>query len=632
VPGLRRAKVEIVWEPPWSKGMMSASDKLQAGEAPIVSLLIAVAGLVGSDEPPPVETGLTETVEVRLVTIDVVALDADDRALPGLTKADFLLYVDGQESPIDTLDVVCSDAPMDDPESKRFGKWTTPPNLAQGKRRIVLAFDYLHLGGLLATQTLRDFQDVFAAKSGIADEEVMVVALTGGLRVEQPFSPDRARLVETLRRMEHDITLWNGNFRHLTERPLFGGLGALMTVLRTLPGSKAVVFVSAWQGSDVYNEPDFRELAARASDAQTAIYSYDAVGLVAFPRVGGARGLARLASSTGGRATRNNNDPTILGCRYTLGFYDREPREGRQHEIRVAAARRGIRVIHAERYSFPTLAERREMSIEAAFLAPQMFSGGGVRAHVFAVAPKDAKHWESLVVVEFPVEIAGGARSETSREFGAVLLRDGNIQHSFDRTITLTATDEPEGSAEHRIAFVEPALVRAGSYTLRTVMTESGSETPHAVETQVVVPEIPRGAPFLVGPTLGRGAGDDVVVFGGGQVEGAAGDRTAGVGDLRPLLVSETGRTTPLAAITQACVVKARRKGPWVVERALLSPEGEPVVSPAGIPFAPEGKDHVVCRQIVDELAMADLPLGRYTFQAILARETRRVPLALVAD
>jgi hypothetical protein len=49
------------------------------------------------------------------------------------------------------------------------------------------------------------------------DEELMVVALTGGLRVEQPFTKDRGVVVDTLRRMEHDISLWNGNFGHLTE-------------------------------------------------------------------------------------------------------------------------------------------------------------------------------------------------------------------------------------------------------------------------------------------------------------------------------------------------------------------------------------------------------------------------------
>ena len=137
----------------------------------------------------------------------------------------------------------------------------------------------------------------------------------------------------------------------------------------------------------------------------------------------------------------------------------------------------------------------------------------------------------------------------------------------------------------------------------------------------------------LVGPTLGGGGGDDVVVFGGGGVEGAPADRVGGASDFRPLIVNETGRSSPLAAITQVCVVKPRRgDAPWVVERTLLSASGEPAASFAGIEVAPEGKRAVWCRRIVDELAIAELPVGRYAFQAVLAGETRKVPIALVAD
>jgi hypothetical protein len=107
----------------------------------------------------------------------------------------------------------------------------------------------------------------------------MVVALTSGLRIEQPFTRDRRTVIDTLRRMERDLTLWGADFSHLTEYPLFSGLDALMTVLRAVPGPKGVVFVSAGQGPGVSYEPDFRRLAARASDAQTAIYAVDCQGL-----------------------------------------------------------------------------------------------------------------------------------------------------------------------------------------------------------------------------------------------------------------------------------------------------------------------------------------------------------------
>ena len=43
------------------------------------------------------------------------------------------------------MDSYCGDTPQDDPRSLRVGGWATPPDLANATRRVVLAFDYLHL-------------------------------------------------------------------------------------------------------------------------------------------------------------------------------------------------------------------------------------------------------------------------------------------------------------------------------------------------------------------------------------------------------------------------------------------------------------------------------------------------------
>lgn len=261
--------------------------------APFLVTVLAASGLVAPSPPAaPLPSELKESIEVRLVTIDVVALDAADVTVPGLTKDDFELFVDGKPAEIDTLDAFCGSGAEADPKSRRLGDWTTPKDLVDGKRRIVLAFDYLHLPtapsigpnggpGMYHTAALEDFQNVLEAKTGIADEEVMVVALTGGIRVEQPFTKDRQVVVDTLKRMEHDISLWNGNFVHLTEEPLFTSLRALVTVLRVSPGPKAVVFVSAGPGPGNTYDLDFERLAAAASDAQVSFYPVDCMGIYA---------------------------------------------------------------------------------------------------------------------------------------------------------------------------------------------------------------------------------------------------------------------------------------------------------------------------------------------------------------
>jgi VWFA-related protein len=255
-------------------------------------LLIATAATSAQSPPPePQKISMKESVEVRLVTIDVVALDKHETTVPDMTKADFELYVDGKPTAIDTLDPTCEGGAQADPKSKAFGGWATPANLERGTRRIVLAFDYLHLTTmpcpdqvgpcLYLTRALENFQDVLERKTGIFDEQIMVVALTGGLRVEQPFTKDRQAVVDALHRMEYDVSLWNGRFDHLTEQPLFGSLRALVTVLRTVPGPKSVVFVSAGAGpGDVY-DLDFEHLAAEATDAEVSFYPVDCMGLYA---------------------------------------------------------------------------------------------------------------------------------------------------------------------------------------------------------------------------------------------------------------------------------------------------------------------------------------------------------------
>jgi VWFA-related protein len=246
----------------------------------VLLLALGCTWATAADDAPPIESGLHESVEIRLVTVDVVALDTAERTVSDLTKADFKLLVDGREMPIDTLDVRCDGGAADDPKSKRFGQWATPADLSSGTRRVVLAFDYLHLASTqYSTMALQEFQRTLSAKTGVRDEEMMVVALGGGLRVEQPFTKDRDAVVATLRRMEHDISLWNGNFSHLTELPLFAGLESLVTVLHSVEGPTAVVFLTAGRGPGRRYQLEFEHLAAAANDAKVAFYPVDLRGM-----------------------------------------------------------------------------------------------------------------------------------------------------------------------------------------------------------------------------------------------------------------------------------------------------------------------------------------------------------------
>ena len=115
--------------------------------------------------------------------------------------------------------------------------------------------------------------------SAAPDDRIMVVALNGGLRVEQPFTSDHGRVLETLTRMEYDLTLWEPSFYHLNERVFFEPFEALLDVLSFEPGGKALVLFSDHPGRADTDDLFFADLAASAAASRCSIYPVEASGL-----------------------------------------------------------------------------------------------------------------------------------------------------------------------------------------------------------------------------------------------------------------------------------------------------------------------------------------------------------------
>ena len=98
----------------------------------------------GAGESAPLPSGSQERVQVRLVTLDVVVEDRKGSTVPGLTAQDFDLLVDHRRTPVDTLDESCTGAvgPL---RADREQEWASAQAPQGVPRRIILAFDYLHL-------------------------------------------------------------------------------------------------------------------------------------------------------------------------------------------------------------------------------------------------------------------------------------------------------------------------------------------------------------------------------------------------------------------------------------------------------------------------------------------------------
>jgi VWFA-related protein len=231
-----------------------------------LALAAALAsGPTPEGQPAPVDSGLVERVDVRLVVLDVFVLDRRGNSVPGLNDGDFDVTVDGRRVALAGLDVSCSEGAE--------------------KPRVVLVFDYQHLDEVQRGQALELVRR--ALEGGAAPgTEIMIAALTGGLRLEQGFTRDHERVQATLHRMQNDATLFAGNFSHLNESGFVDGLASLFDVAGTFPGPKAVVLYSAMK--DVPLEEQFRQLAAQAAASRCAVYPVDVRGL-ADSRVPGTR-------------------------------------------------------------------------------------------------------------------------------------------------------------------------------------------------------------------------------------------------------------------------------------------------------------------------------------------------------
>jgi VWFA-related protein len=254
------------------------------GTAALFAALLAVSVLDvtaqdSAERVDPLASDLEEEVGIQLILIDTVVVDRAGRTVPDLTFDDFEIIVDGKPVDVDTLDVSCT-GPMDDPQQVRRASKRPHLPTSGAVRRIVIVLDYLHLGPIARTDVLERAREM--VRHGMtSNDEVMVVAIAGGLRIEQTFTSDRQRVEDVLEQMEYDISLWNGNFTHLTEQPFFASMNALFNVLGSVPGHKGIVMYSNSGARSDENDLKFARLAASASASRCSIYPVHAAGLVA---------------------------------------------------------------------------------------------------------------------------------------------------------------------------------------------------------------------------------------------------------------------------------------------------------------------------------------------------------------
>ena len=160
-----------------------------------------------------------------------------------LAAEDFEIRAAAKIRPVDTLDVRCDPGALAEPEAVTKASRREAPDYSDGSRKIVLALDYLHLPPILRPEVLERARESVRHAASPGDE-VMVVALNGGRRVEQHFTDDLDEVVGTLDRMEFDITLWQPDYFHLHESLFVDPLVALLDILGQYPENNTIVLYS----------------------------------------------------------------------------------------------------------------------------------------------------------------------------------------------------------------------------------------------------------------------------------------------------------------------------------------------------------------------------------------------------
>lgn len=553
----------------------------------------------------PLDIGQTEQVEVQLVLLDVYVLDRQGRTVPGLGPDDFVVKLDGRKVPVSTLDVDC---PVGERHDPRVGERL--PRIDGGAepvapRKIVLAFDYYHMDWAIDSV---EFARRALAELQAGGEQHMVVSMGQILRIEQKLTTDSDAVIAALDRMVYDSALFAGHYDRLTERRVFDRLLALLDLMETIPGRKVVLLFSGPFLKDGWtHDPYYEKLAALAAATRTAIYPIDSRGLV--PTLATVDpDLARIAVETGGRLTVNTNDLTLayaraqrdLGCTYTLGLYDPDPTVNDERRVLIKMRPHGLLAHHPSRYVLRSPETKVRSMARTASMASEMFESDGLGSEAFVTRPVGPGKWEVVLALDVPAHLEHGFPHGDGYHLGGVVRRpSGTPVHEFKRLVRL---DRPEafGRQGERL-FYERLKLRPGEYLLNLYLYNEMMDQPLAVLGNFVIPEVPRGEPFLVGPTIGRPA------------EGLL---ASAISPVLPLPGAEIEPGGEMASLTRLCWVGGgdpELEGS--VARRVERSGGEAVEVFDTLPIDLHKKRKVHCQALVDEVATEALAAGAYNFR-----------------
>lgn len=168
-------------------------------------LAAALFATVANAQNPPdaAPQKLAESIEIRVINVDVTVTDRKGNAVKGLTKDDFVLYENGQPKPLSNFYEVQSpiktvEAPAAPGAAPAPQPTIRPDDIPDNqKRRIIFYIDNLSLNPFNRNRVFKDMKK-FIDEVMRPGDEAMIATYNRSMKVRVPFTRDKVTLQQTL--------------------------------------------------------------------------------------------------------------------------------------------------------------------------------------------------------------------------------------------------------------------------------------------------------------------------------------------------------------------------------------------------------------------------------------------------
>jgi len=176
----------------------------------VVAIILCAATLAAQQTQPQPSTDvpkLTETIDIRVINVDVVVTDKKGNPIRGLTKDDFQLFENGVPKSISnfyevegpkTLNVAVTAPPptaqVQPPPPAPVTREEIPENL---RRRVIFYIDNLSLAPFNRNRVFKEMKE-FAKNTLRHGDEAMIATFNRSLKIRLPFTRDAGAIQTTL--------------------------------------------------------------------------------------------------------------------------------------------------------------------------------------------------------------------------------------------------------------------------------------------------------------------------------------------------------------------------------------------------------------------------------------------------